>query len=222
MLLFALIVVLAAFLAAAVWWLQRQNRQTLRDSIDRSSELPPLAAFELPEFLRPATPTGPAAPEFTLTPPEPKPVRTDPAAHGNIWQDQVKHLRETGNLEAGLALCQQHFPKSQAFQQAAILLRLQMKQVLERRQDIAPLLVELYRYAALADLFRSTAPLRPANPLQAFRAVVAVEFPYQQLGHHELKLLSKSDSKLLEQRWGQPARHQHAEAVVTQWESLCH
>jgi len=84
------------------------------------------------------------------------------------------------------------------------------------------LLVRLYRCAVLADLFRSDAAFKPVNPRQALKALAAHDFRYQEVGHRQLKLLSKSDARLLEARWGEPQQHQHAEtALASLWQNLC-
>ncbi len=211
MLLSGLVVLTVCLLALLVWWLQRHQRQNRLESVNRSGELPPLTTSQLPDFSR-------------LQPPVPAPSapgkHPEPGSHA--WQDQVKKLKDSAEYELALVLCQQQFPKAQAFQQAAILLRLQMKQLLERQQDLQPLLVRLYRCAVLADLFRSDAALKPVNPRQALKALAAHDFRYQEVGHRQLKLLSKSDARLLEARWGEPQQHQHAEtALGSLWQNLC-
>ncbi len=234
MLLFALIVITVAILALVVWWLQRHERRNRLESVERSGELPPLATGQLPDFSPMQKPlpavavpsekqaSAPAAADsgFTLTPAPTRGNHHEPAS--NAWQDQVKKLKDNGEYELALVLCQQQFPKAQAFQQAAILLRLQMKLLLDQQQDLGPLLTRLYRCAVLADLFRSGAAHKPANPRLALKALATHEFHYQDVGHRQLKLLSKSDARLMEQRWGEPHQHQHAETMLgSQWENLC-
>ncbi|MES2606843.1 MAG: hypothetical protein V4603_18075, partial [Pseudomonadota bacterium] len=168
-------------LAAAVWWLQRNQARSLRETVERSRELPPLTTAELPDFAPPLSKSSlqgslpsavhnapapaaspPAQPVTTPVVPSSltsafievpasveseailalKPAQTEPGESASqLWQDQVKLLKDKGELELALVLCQQQFPKSQAFQQAAIVLRLQMKQGLEQGQDIEPLLI---------------------------------------------------------------------------------
>ena len=251
--LFLLLIVVAGLLAVAVWWLQQNRQRNLRDTVERSRELPPLATSDLPDFGQPrpqayavteasvptrpvpettsATPTVSAPPAAPLreAPTQveaqsgPQPAKVDAAdSQSQAWQDQVKRLKDKGELDLAMSLCQQQFPKAQAFQQAAILLRLQMKQQLEQGGDIEPLLTRLYRCAVLADLFRSNAAHKPANARHALKSLSPHEFLYQQIGHRELRLLSKSDVRLLENRWGAPAQHHHGEAALGDlWENLC-
>jgi hypothetical protein len=236
---FLVLLVVVGLVVLSVWWLQRNQANRRRDSVDRSRELPPLTTAILPDFVQspllaaviapqaaePSQPPVPAASAIAMPPAASAPTATpiEPSnATTQSWQDQVKVLKDKGQLEMALVACQQQFPKAQAFQQAAIVLRLQLKQLLEQDQDLTPLLTKLYRCAILADLFRSGIAHKPINPRQAMKGLASHEFPYSQIGHSELKLLSKSDVKLLEQRWGQPAQHIHAEASLgTLWENIC-
>lgn len=231
---FVVTVLVAALVAATIWWLQRQQVRGRAETIERSRELPPLSNEQLPDFrLQPTTAATPtAAPAATASPASPATIQLPPAgaaegetvqpAGANHWQDQVKLLKDSGALDSALNLCQQEFPKAQAFQQAAIVLRLQMKRQLELREDIAPLLAKLYRCAVLADLFRNGVAPKPANARAAMKQLAAHEFDYQRIGHQQLKLLSKSDIRLIEQRWGVPAGHCHGEAALgALWDNIC-
>jgi hypothetical protein len=240
---FVVVVLAAILLAATLWWLQRQQVRGRAETVERSRELPPLSKEQLPDF-RP----GAQAAGYSSSPPGTGPTGTGVATASSVdlsasttstatpratttsaqqalvspWQDQVKQLKDSSDLDTALALCQQQFPKSQAFQQAAIVLRLQMKHRLEHRADIGPLLAKLYRCAVLADLFRNGVTPKPSNPRAALKQLAGHEFDYRQVGHQQLKLLNKSDILLLEQRWGKPYGHSHAEAVLgTEWENIC-
>ncbi len=224
---FVVVVLVAVLVATTLWWLQRQQVRSRTETIERSRELPPLSKEQLPDFtpaIKPAVaPPEPPVPAIANETTAGITTQTAPQPAADIhWSDQVKRLKDSGDLNPALTLCQQQFPKAQAFQQAAIVLRLQMKQQLERRQDIAPLLVKLYRCAVMADLFRNGMTPKPMNARTAMKQLAAHEFDYQQIGHQQLKLLSKSDVRLLEQRWGIPVSHSHGEAVLgTLWDNIC-
>ncbi len=49
--------------------------------------------------------------------------RKSAAAADNNWVTQIRTLRESGQLDAALSMSKAQFPKTQAFQQAAIILR---------------------------------------------------------------------------------------------------
>ncbi len=224
---FVFVLLVAALLGATLWWLQRQQKRGRAENIERSRELPPLSKEQLPDFTPIAKPA--TAPPQSSVPGIVNETSADittkavpqPAAAIH-WPDQIKLLKDSADLNAALTLCQQQFPKAQALQQAAIVLRLQMKQQLDRHQDIAPLLAKLYRCAVMADLFRIGVVPKPANARAAMKQLATHEFDYQQIGHQRLKLLNKSDIRLLEQRWGKPVSHSHSEAVLgALWDNIC-
>jgi len=127
------------------------------------------------------------------------------------WLDQVKALREAGDNVAALALTTQHFPRSQALQQAAVILRQQLRDAMDARQPVEQLLVNLYDLAVLADLYRNSNPDKPLNLPDFATLPTSTRERYDLLGHALFKLLNKSDIRALEQLWGTPAAHQHAE-----------
>lgn len=143
-------------------------------------------------------------------------------AASDNWLAQIRSLRETGDLDAALALSRTQFPKTQAFQQAAIILRQQIRETLEKFQPADHLLRELYHTAALADLFRTSSSHKPVDPQAALAAVRTRTFQYNALGHLRLKLLNKSDVRALEQLWGAPEIHRHTEDLLgDEWLKWC-
>lgn len=234
-----LIVALLTLTAGIIWALHRNQLRRQVEVVDRIKDLDPLESMVLPDFA-PAQTANTSAERFAAealatdvaSPIEPAAVSVAPATTATAptqngteavaWQDRVKQLKDQGELEQAVQLCQQNFPKAQAFQQAAVVLRLQIRQQLDHGQDAQNLADKLYRCAIFADLFRSGVHLKPLNPRRAMQALGSSEFPYAQIGHQQLKLLTKSDVKLLEQLWGKAERHAHAENVLgAQWEDLC-
>lgn len=145
-----------------------------------------------------------------------------PLPAANDWLAQIRSLRESGDMDAALEMSRAQFPKTQAFQQAAIILRQQIREALEQFQPVDALLRELYHTAALADLFRTSSSHKPQQPQAALAAIRTHAFAYADLGHVRLKLLNKSDVRALEQLWGAPAAHRHAEDVLGEdWLKWC-
>jgi hypothetical protein len=202
MLSFLALLLLAAFLGACIWFLHRVQLRRAAETADRTAPLPALDDGKLPDFV-------PAAP-------------TAAAAGNDNWLGQIRNLREGGQLEAALALSKAHFPKTQAFQQAAIILRQQIRDGLDQFQPVDALLMELFHTAALADLFRTSSSHKPLDPQAALAAVRGLSFHYAAIGHVRLKLLNKSDVRALEQLWGNPAAHRHVEEVLGEdWLTWC-
>lgn len=196
-----IIVLLVLLTAGVIALLHRDQLRKRAEIVDRTA---PLAAVDL-AFDTPAAPV-------------PEPV----ADSSDNWQEQVRQLRDQGRDEAALALCRQQFPRIQAFQQAALILRQLVRTRLEANQDPRHELRELYRSAVMADLYRSGNPLKPRDPQAALRLLQEREFDYQSIGTGELRLLTKGDVRHLEQLWGRPAQHRHAErCAALDWAALC-
>lgn len=199
---FLFFVLALAVLGGCIWLLHRIQLRRTVENADLTAPLEALDASPLPDFA--GTPSQPAA------------------AAGDTWLAQIRSLRESGQLDAALGLSKAHFPKTQAFQQAAIILRQQIREGLEQFQPVETPLKELFHVAALADLFRSSSSHKPQDPLAALAAVRNLSFHYAAIGHQRLKLLNKSDVRALEQLWGSPAAHRHVEEVLGEdWLKWC-
>lgn len=193
-----LVLLIFAFLGACIWLLHRIQLRRTAETVDRTAPLP-----ALDERLQLAI-SGEAGP-----------------ANDN-WLAQIRILRESGQLDAALGLSKAHFPKTQAFQQAAIILRQQIRNGLDQFHPVDPLLKQLFHTAALADLFRTSSSHKPQDPHVALLAVRDRTFEYANIGHLRLKLLNKSDVRALEQLWGNPLTHRHVEDVLGEdWLKWC-
>ena len=181
---------LLAFLGACIWFLHRIQLRRAGETAERTAPLPALDASQMLE------------------------LGGGPAPTPENWQGNICALRENGHLDLALALSREHFPKTQAFQQAAIVLRQQIRHTLDQFHPADALLLELFRTAALADLFRTSSSHKPLDPMAALAAVRNLPFSYAAIGHLRLKLLNKSDVRALEQLWGNPAAHRHVEDVL--------
>lgn len=201
-------VMAAVLLAGIILFLHKSQQQNRREVAERSA---PLAGLE--GDFRISTPPATADEDIPVI---------APAGTGNNWLNQVKRLREKGDADAALALCEQHYPRVQAFQQAALILRQQIRELVEQHRPAHDCIRELYRVAAFADLFRSNNPYKPRDPQAAWQSLSALDFDYRRLGTAELRLLTKRDVRHLEQLWGRPQAHLHAEEVLGgQWQALC-
>lgn len=146
----------------------------------------------------------------------------EPDGPGENWLEQVKRLRESGADDAALQLCRQQFPRIQAFQQAAVILRQLVRDHIEGHQGAAGELKELYRIAVMADLYRNSNPRKPRDPRHTLQQLQALEFDYNAIGTRHLRLLTKSDIRHFEQLWGRPPGHLHAEdCPKLDWQALC-
>jgi hypothetical protein len=231
---FLLLLLGLATLGACIWFLHRTQ---LRRTVENADLRAPLDALDNPLGNDVESPTGAEpvpAPEPVLVvvsepltvaveaPGAPAAVADTAPAINDSWLARIRGLRDSGDLGAALTLSRGQFPKTQAFQQAAIILRQQIRETLDRFQPADALLLELYHTAALADLFRTSNSHKPHNPQAALAAVRSHTGQYAALGHLRLKLLNKSDVRALEQLWGAPTAHRHTEDLLGEdWLLLC-
>jgi hypothetical protein len=203
---FLLLLLAGAVVAACIWFLHRSQKRHAVETADLTAPLDALDKGRLSELVGTPAPQGEAG----------------TAAADNNWLAQIRTLRESGQLDAALGLSKAQFPKTQAFQQAAIILRQQIREELEHSRPVDAVLRELFHTAALADLFRTTSSHKPVDPQAALNAVRNLNFQYAAIGHLRLKLLNKSDVRALEQLWGSPDVHRHTEEVLGEdWLKLC-
>lgn len=200
---FLLLLLAGAIVAACIWFLHRSQRRHTVETADLTAPLDALDKGQLSDFVGSDQPT-------------------ESAVADNNWVAQIRTLRESGQLDAALSMSKAHFPKTQAFQQAAIILRQQIREELDHSRPVDAILRELFHTAALADLFRTTSSHKPLDPLAALDAVRNRSFQYAAIGHLRLKLLNKSDARALEQLWGNPGVHRHTEEVLGEdWLKWC-
>lgn len=222
---FILFLLLALLTAGIIALLHRNQVKNRSEVVDRSA---PLAAIDLSFVDAPAPPaaTHPAPAPVPAAPVTDVPVFTAaPATEsgvGDNWQEQVKRLRDEGSDEAAVALCRQFFPRIQAFQQAAIILRHLVRVQVEANHGVVKELKELYRIAVMADLYRNSNPVKPRDGRSTLQKLLLLEFDYNAIGTRHLRLLTKSDVRHLEQLWGRPLQHMHAEDCPgIHWDALC-
>jgi hypothetical protein len=202
---FFLLLLAGAVVAACIWFLHRSQKRHTVETADLTAPLDALDKGQLSDFV------GSGAQQAETA-----------ATADNNWLAQIRTLRESGQLDAALSMSKAQFPKTQAFQQAAIILRQQIREELDHSRPVDAILRELFHTAALADLFRTTSSHKPLDPQGALNAVRNLSFQYAAIGHLRLKLLNKSDVRALEQLWGNPDVHRHTEDVLGEdWLKWC-
>jgi len=129
------------------------------------------------------------------------------------WLDEVAELKTQGDLNLALDRCEREFPLWGAYNQACIILRAMLRQVPAADQDESPLLEKLYQLAAAAELLHDKTDADDSLPLGQMKELDLgrlhdLENPYDQIGYAYLRLIRKSDIKLMQARWGRPQEHQ--------------
>ena len=211
MLSFILLLFVATVIVLIILVLRKNQQKHTKETVDRTAPLPALGENLLPDFA-----PGPGAIPTDENPTEPTPADTaaagDPVKAMDNWQLQVKNLRANQQFDDALELCRLQFPKSLAIQQAAIILRQQIKISQEQSVSFEQPLQRLYSLAALADIY-GNGTRGEASAAQILAVMQDIRGMYKVLGHQKLKLLNKTDIRLLEQAWGQPDAHRHAEEL---------
>ena len=211
MIAFLSIVITVVLLGITVYGLHRYQTMEVEYTVDRSMPLPPLDDEELttaPERPAPAahdveTPTPTLARVKPESPPEPR---------SENWLERVASLKKTGDMDQALALCEDEFPLWGAYNQACIILRTQIRNATPESAHENALLNRLYRLAATAELLHDKSP-QSAHYTQTqlkeldLTALRELEFPYAEIGYAHLRLIRKSDIKLMQARWGKVHEH---------------
>jgi hypothetical protein len=202
MLSFFVLLLLLIITAVVILVLRKNQQKHARETADRTAPLPALGEV-LPDFAPSAAITKP---DFDVD------VDAGVVKTSDNWQLQVRTLRDSQQYDAALEVCRIQLPKAQAIQQAAIILRQQLKISQENNLPFDHLLENLYNLAALADVYSGTR--HKASSLNQIMATLHNgKEKYPVMGYQKLKLLNKSDIRLLEQAWGKPATHRRAEEV---------
>ncbi len=129
---------------------------------------------------------------------------------GRFWADRIKS--EYGNPAERLRIALENIPLPGAFGEAAIATRALIRAKRKSNEDWSDELGLLYWLAAIASFsvpYLESLREPGFNVLESIpgEVVRGLSFTYQELGHVHLALLSRTDVKWLEERWGTPRTH---------------
>jgi len=225
------ILLAVVLLGVTVYGLHRYQTMEVEYTVDRSMPLPPLEAG-------PDTGAGEAEPapesarstggqtEKTAAPP-PRNAGGDRKSrtlsrNTQAWLAEVNALKSSGDMAAALSRCRQEFPLWGAYNQACIILRAQLKDAPASGAQESTLLEELYTLAGTAELLHDKSGETPTLNLGQLRKLDLsrldeLDFPYQALGYAHLRLIRKSDIRLMQARWGRPEQHQLPRQYHEDW-----
>ncbi len=207
-----------------------------KEALDAEPEAPATANPLSPAAQIP-TPNPETVPEPVIEPePEPAPVSvTDTTFTDSVpasWQERCQQLKSEGKLGDALALARQVYPQWSAFEQQAVILRMQIRDLKRKggpesdsaTGSIDELVSQLYLAAARASCLHDKLDDMPAPPVGRKLAEVipqseiqALEMPYEHIGSDKLRLLTKTDRRMLEELWGQPSSHMSARTYHKQY-----
>jgi hypothetical protein len=222
----ALLTLLAlVLLSAIVYVLHRMQVRETAHSADRQSPLPPLDLSAVPplpttadDFDELTTPAAPPAGAATFQYGEPGAnISPAPESHifGNVsgnWAQSCNALKNQGRFAEALAVCEANFPQWGAFNQACTVLRAWIQQHSDEGLDINPLLTRLFLTAASASFLHDKSPLMPSLSALQMRELPGsawntLPLPYDSIGYTRLRLLARSDHRMMKERWGEPSSH---------------
>lgn len=232
MLVFFSIVLALLVTGATVYGLHRYQAMEVEYTVDRTMPLPPLHE----EFQAGISARSSNKPQADIPIQERKNSEAERAAStqpgpasgpkSSAWQARVNAAKKSGNLDLAYQICVDNYPLWGAYNQACIILRSRLKSVKLSRAERETLLGELYRCAVVAELMHDKsygAEHRTLNQLKQMPLTMLAEqeFDYSAIGYAELRLIRKSDVKLLQTHWGRPETHQlPRQAVPDLWQTL--
>ncbi len=153
-------------------------------------------------------------------------VMSDSPLVSGSWLKQIAELKRLSRFNEALKICRQKYPHLSAYQQAISIHRARIK-TLSLTIDKSEELLSLYRLSVEASFLHDQAKglpnLTPKQLKQVDRSGISnLDMPYQKIGYSELRLVKKTDIKLLLEMWGRPQYHaKPREFYAKIWRDLC-
>lgn len=216
--LFITITLSLILVALIVVALKKHQQRKLEDLADREQSLPPLDIIDDHH-----TESG-LARDSDAASPAPIPMssnqnQTDNTQAQNNWKQACKEFRQANRFNDALQAAHHAWPQSQSYEQVALTIRAAIKQT-PRSDKVAyeRWLAALHRAAAECSLLHDKLPVvadshqTSETPRLSPDDVRAIELPWDEIGANELRLLTKTDRKLMTEAWGEPKQHVSAKA----------
>lgn len=217
----ALSLLLVALIVIA---LKNNQQRRLEDLADREQSLPPLSDNNAAHQVD-ALPVPDSSPAHEAAPPQPVPEspsvqdateqQVDTSGQPALdWKQICREHRQAQQFEQALSAAELAWPQAQSYEQTALTIRAALKQTPPADlQSIEHWLTRLHRAAAECSLLHDKLPedihsRRRSGDVDFTREELRhVELPWQEIGSEKLKLLTKTDRKLMIQLWGEPLQH---------------
>ncbi len=231
MLEFFVIVVALSLLGAIIYGLHKHQTMEVEYTVDRTMPLPPINGglknphLEESSFFRSSHSTTQTRDARQAEQATSGISIEEKQQNDESWQDQVASAKQDGDFDRATQLCRQQFPLWSAYNQACIALRAKLKLELDTEQQNAAL-NELYRIAVIAELLHDKSDGATRYTLSQLRKLDhsgfdAWEIPYSEIGYAQLRLIRKSDVKLMLTAWNRPAQHQlPRQALAQAWSEI--
>lgn len=226
----ALSLILVALIVVA---LKNNQQRRLEDLADREQSLPPLdinTDYPYEEDVPAAAVTNNAVTDDAVTDDEVSLSPATSAASTGVtaieqndiaaeqtsrdWKQACKEYRQAHQFDQALAAADFAWPQAQSYEQAALTIRAAIKQTPASDSSvIEKWLWALYRVAAESSLLHDRLPEQAnsrrsqSSPPFTREELHHIELPWQEIGANELRLLTKTDRKMMVQFWGEPMHH---------------
>lgn len=221
------ILITLALLGLIVLALHKYQTMEVEYNVDRTMPLPPLDGNETENPAAEKTTQSAAGNNPKNTPPKSNSARLGKAAKpgqsaAEKWDQQALRLKQAGNYQGALAVCQNELPLWGAFKQVTVILRHMLQTFEPQSAEYRKLLRELYETAVLAELLHDKTVDFPKLKLNQLRQIDlaeagALDFPYEHIGYAHIRLLSKGDIKQMLELWSRPAQHEIPRKYHVDW-----
>jgi hypothetical protein len=232
-------IVIASILALGlliglIFILHRHQLSESHLNADKNIPLPPLSSFGQADYSnkddasQPDSETEKTLPPTIVRPQDnssitlskyrvDEPAETE-ARQSEHWLEKISQLKKANKLDEALTICESEFPLWSAYQQAALIHRAKVKNALKTGEPVDPALQGLYQLATTAEFLHGRIKGLPDLTLSQLKHLKLerlneLDMPYLTIGYLELRLIKKTDIKLLNDLWGKPDSHQSPREV---------
>lgn len=221
---FLSILLAVVLLGVTVYGLHRYQTMEVEYTVDRSMPLPPLEAGDKPSAkANDSLATGEKAIASKAQNSKKNSEKSNKNSRSpQSWLNRVADLKKSGELAEAMTVCEQEFPLWGAYNQACIIERLNFKDESLSDEELEAGLQRLYRLAVTAELLHDKSvdgehlSLNQLKTLDLDR-VNELEHSYQDIGYAHLRLIRKSDIKIMLAQWGRPEQHTPPRSHHQQW-----
>lgn len=194
---FVVLLFLIAVIAAVIGYLHKNQLKKSREAAELNNPLPALIEEQ--------------GTSQTRQPISVVPELSTQKQQALSWQDEVKHLRDSGQFMEAISLCQRQYPRILAYRQTLITLRAQMKEDAGSTREV---LESLYKTAILGNWVKS-GTIKPGKYMPNNMEKLGNSKSYwQTLGYKHLEYLTKTDCKFLIEHWGEPNAHNRIQTLM--------
>jgi len=222
MIAFLSILLAVVLLGITVYGLHRYQTMEVEYTVDRSTPLPPLDGDKGESDRRAFDPAvnGDSPGKQAVDRRHASATRNPKSTQ--TWLNRVAELKKTGDMAAAISICESEFPLWGAYNQACIIERLKIKEEGTSKEELEAALQRLYRLAVTAELLHDKSDDHEHLTLNQLKtldlaSVDALEHSYAQIGYAHLRLIRKSDIKVMLANWGRPEQHTLPRSHHEQW-----